>query len=75
MVHTSYGNNEKLIQLLEKQLAHSNEQNKNLSKKLDESSKQIEGLTEQIRHLTKLLYGSKTEQSKYNMPDGQTSLF
>ena len=37
--------------------------------------KQIEALTEQIRHLTKLLYGSKTEKSKYNAPDGQGSLF
>lgn len=68
MVRTSSGNNEKLIQLLEEQLAHSNQQNKELSK-------QIEVLTEQIRHLTKLLYGSKTEKSKYNTPDGQTSLF
>ena len=60
--------NEELIRLLEEQLAHSNQQNKNLSK-------QIEVLTEQVRHLTKLLYGSKTEKSKYNTPDGQTSLF
>ena len=59
---------EKLIRLLEEQLAHSNQQNKDLSK-------QIEALTEQIRHLTKLLYGSKTEKSKYNVPDGQGSLF
>ncbi|WP_256218545.1 hypothetical protein [Bacillus sp. MUM 116] len=43
---------EKLIRLLEEQLAHSNQQNKDLSK-------QIEALTEQVRHLTKLLYGSK----------------
>ena len=66
---------EKLIRLLEEQLAHSNQQNKDLSKKLDQSTKQIEALTEQLRHLTKLLYGSKTEKSKYNVPDGQGSLF
>jgi len=60
--------NEKLIRLLEEQLAHSNQQNKELSK-------QIEALTDQVRHLTKLLYGSKTEKSKYNAPDGQGSLF
>ncbi len=59
---------EKLIRLLEEQVAHSNQQNKDLSK-------QIEALTEQVRHLTKLLYGSKTEKSKYNTPDGQASLF
>jgi transposase len=59
---------DKIIRLLEEQLAHSNQQNKELSK-------QIEALTDQVRHLTKLLYGSKTEKSKYNTPDGQTSLF
>jgi transposase len=59
---------EKLIRLLEDQLAHSNQQNQELSK-------QIESLTQQIHHLTKLLYGSKTEKSKYNGPDGQVSLF
>ena len=48
---------EKLILLLEEQLAHSNQQNKELSK-------QIETLTDQVRYLTKLLYGSKTEKSK-----------
>lgn len=61
-------NHEKIIRLLEDQLAHSNQQNKELSK-------QIEALNEQLRHLTKLLYGSKTEKSKYNVPDGQGSLF
>ena len=65
---TNENQNEKLIRLLEEQLAHSNQQNKDLSK-------QIEVLTEQVRHLTKLLYGSKTEKSKYNTPDGQVSLF
>lgn len=59
---------DKIIRLLEEQLAHSNQQNKELSKR-------IEALTDQVRHLTKLLYGSKTEKSKYNTPDGQTSLF
>ncbi|HBI04023.1 MAG TPA: IS66 family transposase, partial [Paenibacillaceae bacterium] len=71
MVNASSKNenqNEKLIRLLEEQLALSNQQNKDLSK-------QIEALTEQVRHLTKLLYGSKTEKSKYNVPDGQGSLF
>ena len=55
---------ERLIQLLEKQLAHSNKQNKELTKKLDQSLKQIEALTEQVRQLTKALYGSKSEKSK-----------
>ncbi|MGG3678059.1 transposase [Heyndrickxia faecalis] len=68
-------NNEKIIRLLEEQLTYSNQQNKDLSKKLDQSNKQIEALTEQLRQLTKLLYGSKTEKSKYNVPDGQASLF
>ena len=67
-VSTNENQYEKLIRLLEEQLAHSNQQNKDLSK-------QIEALTDQVRHLTKLLYGSKTEKSKYNAPDGQGSLF
>ena len=50
--------NEKFIQLLEEQLAHSNQQN---TKKL--YLKQIEALTEQVRQLTKALYGSKSEKS------------
>ena len=53
--------NERIIQLLEQQLAQSN--------------RQIEVLTEQIRQLTKALYGSKSEKSKYQAPDGQGSLF
>lgn len=61
MVQTSPDQNDKLIKILEEQLKQSN--------------RQIEALTEQVHHLTKLLYGSKTEQSKYNLPDGQTSLF
>jgi transposase len=65
---TNENQNKKLIRLLEEQLAHSNQQNRDLSK-------QIEVLTEQVRQLTKLLYGSKTEKAKYNAPDGQASLF
>src|SRR5690606_29225961 len=61
MVQTSPDQNDKLIKLLEEQLK--------------QSSRQIEALSEQGRHLTKLLYGSKTEQSKYNLPDAQTSLY
>ncbi len=59
---------EKIIRLLEDQLAVTNQQNQELTK-------QIESLTHQIQHLTKLLYGSKTEKSKYNTPSGQGSLF
>ncbi|WP_234969287.1 IS66 family transposase [Bacillus massilinigeriensis] len=66
---------ERVIQLLEEQLAHSNQQNRELSKKLDQSLKQNEALTQQLRHFTKLLYGSKTEKSRYNIPEGQASLF
>jgi transposase len=72
---TSENQFERLIRLLEDQLTHSNQQNQELSKKLDQSLKQNETLTQQLRHLTKLLYGSKTEKSKYNTPDGQASLF
>jgi len=53
--------NERIIRLLEQQLAQSN--------------RQIEALTEQVRQLTKALYGSKSEKSKYQAPDGQGSLF
>lgn len=60
--------NEKVIQLLEDQLAYMKEQNKDLSK-------QIEVLTELVRQLTKALYGSKSEKSKYQAPDGQGFLF
>lgn len=59
---------EKFIRLLEEQLAHSNQQNQELLK-------QVESLSQQVQHLTKLLYGSKTEKSKYHAPDGQGSLF
>ena len=59
---------EKVIQLLEQQLAHSNQQNQELSAKLDQA-------LAQIHQLTKTLYGSKSEKSKYQAPDGQVSLF
>lgn len=59
---------ETVIQLLEKQLAYSNQQNQELSAKLDQA-------LAQIHHLTKALYGSKSEKSKYQAPDGQGSLF
>lgn len=59
---------EKLIQLLEQQLASANQQNQELSQKLDQA-------LAQIRQLTKALYGSKSEKSKYQAPDGQVSLF
>ena len=73
--NTSIQQNERLIQLLEEQLAHSNKQNNELTNKLDQSLKQIDVLTEQVRQLTKALYGSKSEKSKYQAPDGQCSLF
>lgn len=66
---------ERLIQLLEQQLAHANQQNHELTTKLDQSLKQIDVLTEQILQLTNALYGSKSEKSKYQAPDGQCSLF
>jgi transposase len=58
--NASSNQNERFIQLLEQQLAHSNQQNNELTKKLDQSLKQIEALTEQVRQLTKALYGSKS---------------
>ena len=73
--NASSNQNERFIQLLEHQLAHSNQQNNELTKKLDQSLKQIEALTEQVRQLTKALYGSKSEKLKYQAPDGQGSLF
>ena len=60
--------NDKVVQSLEEQLAFFKQQNSDLTK-------QIEVLTEQIRQLTKALYGSKSEKSKYQAPDGQVSLF
>ena len=46
---------EKLIRLLEDQLAHANEQNIALSQKLDQALDQIEFLNQQLQQLTKLL--------------------
>lgn len=59
---------EKLIKLLEQQLANAHQQNQELSQKLDQA-------LAQIHQLTKALYGSKSEKSKYQAPDGQVSLF
>ena len=53
--------NDKVVQSLEEQLAFFKQQNSDLTK-------QIEVLTEQIRQLTKALYGSKSEKSKYSFP-------
>lgn len=72
---TNESQSNKLIRLLEEQLTLTNQQNQELSKKLDQSLKQNEALMQQLQHLTKLLYGPKTEKSKYNLPDGQVSLF
>lgn len=52
--NTSIKQNERLIQLLKEQLAHSNKQNNELTNKLDQSLKQIDVLTEQVRQLAKL---------------------
>ena len=73
--NASMEQNERLIQLLEQQLAYSNKHNNELTIKLDQSLKQIDALTEQVRQLTKIIYGSKSEKSKYQAPDGQVSLF
>lgn len=67
--------NEQIIKLFEEQLAYMKKQNEELSIKLDQSLSQNKLLSEQIRHLTKALYGSKSEKSKYQAPDGQVSLF
>lgn len=66
---------EKLIHLLEEQLAFMKQQNEKLSKKLDVSLAQNKYLSEQVRQLTKMIYGSRSEKSKYQAPDGQCSLF
>lgn len=65
MSHTSQ---DKVIQLLEEQLAFMKVQNQDLTN-------QIERLTEQIRQLTKMIYGSRSEKAKYQAPEGQCSLF
>ena len=66
---------EKMIRLMEEQLAFSKQQINDLSKQNHELLNQIEVLTEQVRQLTKMIYGSRTEKSKYQAPDGQCSLF
>ncbi|WP_339176084.1 IS66 family transposase [Solibacillus sp. FSL R5-0691] len=66
---------ERLVQVLEEQLAYMKKQNEELSIKLDQSLAQNKVLSEQIRQLTKALFGSKSEKSKYQAPDGQGSLF
>lgn len=66
---------EKIIQLMEEQLTYMTQQNGDLSKQNKDLLKRIEALTEQIHQLTKALYGSKSEKSKYQAPDGQCSLF
>ena len=65
MSHTSQ---DKVIQLLEEQLAFMKAQNQDLTD-------QIARLTEQVRQLTKMIYGSRSEKAKYQAPDGQCSLF
>ncbi|WP_318506991.1 hypothetical protein [Bacillus sp. T3] len=60
-----------LIRLLEEQLAHSNKQNQELSKKLDKALKQNEALSEQLRQLTKLIYKSKTKNPNTMCPMGK----
>ena len=65
----------KVVQLLEEQLAYLKQQNGQLEKQNQDLLNKIEVLTEQIRQLTKALYGSKSEKSKYQAPDGQVSLF
>jgi transposase len=66
---------EKLISILEEQLTFMKQQNDELSKKLDDSLAQNKYLSEQVRQLTKMIYGSRSEKSKYQAPDGQCSLF
>lgn len=66
---------EQLIKVLEEQLAYMKKQNEELSIKLDQSLAQNKVLSEQIHQLTKALFGSKSEKSKYQAPDGQGSLF
>ena len=46
----------KIVQLLEEQLAYLKQQNGDLAKQNNDLLKQIEALTEQIRQLTKALY-------------------
>lgn len=66
---------ERLVKVLEEQLAYMKKQNEELSLKLDQSLAQNKILSEQIRQLTRALFGSKSEKTKYQAPDGQGSLF
>ncbi len=66
---------DKVVQLLEEQLTYLKQQNGDLSQQNNDLLTRIEALTEQVRQLTKALYGSKSEKSKYQAPDGQGSLF
>lgn len=59
--------NQKIIGILERELENSNKQN-------EELSIQIKSLTEQVRQLTKALYSSKSERSRYHN-ENQLSLF
>lgn len=67
MSKKSHTSQDKVIQLLEEQLAFMKAQNKDLTN-------QIERLTEQVRQLTKMIYGSRSEKAKYQAPDRQCSL-
>lgn len=66
---------DKMIQLLEEQLEFFKLQNQELSKQNQQLIQQIENLTEQISQLRKMMYGARSEKSKYQAPDGQCSLF
>lgn len=66
---------DKMVRLLEEQLAFFKLQNQELSKQNQQLIQQIENLTEQISQLRKMMYGSRSEKSKYQAPDGQCSLF
>lgn len=66
---------EKMIQLFEEQLDYLKQQNKNLTKQNHELLSQIESLTEQVRQLTNMIFGSRSEKSKYQASDGQLSLW
>lgn len=59
--------NKSAIEILEKQLEYMN-------RKDEEQSRKIDALTEQVRQLTKLLFGRKSEKSKY-IDENQLSLF
>ncbi|MEG0381135.1 MAG: hypothetical protein RR603_05490 [Kurthia sp.] len=66
--------NDKVVQLLEEQLAYMKQQNGDFSKQNEKLLKRIEALTEQVYQLTMVLYGPSSEKSKYQAPDGQFNL-